>query len=87
MICFGDYLIKKTVVGSLIKKTVVGSSKLYSKVHSKRFRIEKPLRNRHSIRLNSKNNCTIKGTDIFDGLKPKKKKFLHSIGINPKEKR
>ncbi len=78
MICFGDYL---------IKKTVVGSSKLYSKVHSKRFRIEKPLRNRHSIRLNSKKNCTINGTDIFDWFKPKQKKFLHSIGINPKEKR
>lgn len=70
------------------KEAVVGSGELYSKEHSKRFKVENA-----SLKLEqdkdkpSNIRFTINGTDIFDWFKLKQKEFLNSIGINPKENR
>ena len=70
------------------KETVIGSGELYSKEHSKRFKVENA-----SLKLEqdkdkpSNIRFTINGTDVFDWFKQKQKEFLNSLGINPKEKK
>ncbi len=68
------------------KETVVGSGELYSKEHSKRFKVENASLKLEQDKAKSENiRFTINGTDIFDWFKLKQKEFLNSLGINPKE--
>lgn len=70
------------------KETVVGSGELYSKEHSKRFKVENASLKLEQDKAKPENiRFTINGTDIFDWFKLKQKEFLNSIGINPKEKK
>lgn len=69
------------------KETVVGSGELYSKEHSKRFKVENASLKLEQDKVKPENiRFTINGTDIFDWFKLKQKEFLNSLGINPKEK-
>lgn len=69
------------------KETVVGSGELYSKEHSKRFKVENTtLKLEQDKEKPSNIRFTINGADIFDWFKQKQKEFLNSIGINPKER-
>lgn len=70
------------------KETVVGSGELYSKEHSKRFKVENASLKLEQDKAKPENiRFTINGTDIFDWFKQKQREFLNSIGINPKESR
>lgn len=70
------------------KEAVIGSGELYSKEHSKRFKVENASLKLEQDKAKPENICfTINGTDIFDWFKQKQKEFLNSIGINPKEKK
>lgn len=70
------------------KEIVVGSGELYSKEHSKRFKVENASLKLEQDKAKPENiRFTINGTDIFDWFKLKQKEFLNSIGINPKEKK
>lgn len=70
------------------KETVIGSGELYSKEHSKRFKVESASLKLEQDKAKPENiRFTINGTDIFDWFKQKQKEFLNSIGINQKEKR
>lgn len=68
------------------KETVVGSGELYSKEHSKWFKVENASLKLEQDKAKPENiRFTINGTDIFDWFKQKQKEFLNSMGINPKE--
>lgn len=70
------------------KETVIGSGELYSKEHSKRFKVESASLNLEQDKAKPENiRLTINGTDIFDWFKQKQKEFLHSIGINLAEQK
>lgn len=70
------------------KEAVVGSGELYSKEHSKRFKVENASLKLEQDKAKPENiRFTINGTDIFDWFKLKQKEFLNSIGINPRESR
>ena len=70
------------------KETVVASGELYSKEHSKRFKVENATLKLEQNKAKPENiRFTINETDIFDWFKQKQKEFLNSIGVNPKEKR
>lgn len=76
------------VCGLFNKETVVASGELYSKEHSKRFKVESASLKLEQDKAKPGNiRFTINGTDIFDWFKQKQKEFLNSIGINQKEKR
>lgn len=69
------------------RETVVGSGKLYSKEHSKHFKVENA-----SLKLEqdkdkpSNIRFTIDETDIFGWFRQKQKEFLCTFGICPTEK-
>lgn len=70
------------------KETVVGSGELYSKEHSKRFKVENAsLKLEQDKAKPEKIHFTINGTGIFDWFKQKQKEFLNALGINSKESR
>lgn len=70
------------------KETVVGSGELYSKEHSKRFKVENASLKLEQDKAKPENiRFTINGTDIFDWFKQKQKEFLQNIGINLPEQK
>lgn len=70
------------------KETVVGSGELYSKEHSKRFKVENASLKLEQDKAKPENiRFTINGTNIFEWFKQKQKEFLNAIGINPREKK
>lgn len=70
------------------KEMIVGSGELYSKEHSKRFKVENASLKLEQDKAKPENiRFTINGTDIFDWFKQKQRELLNSIGINPKESR
>lgn len=69
------------------KETVVGSGELYSKEHSKRFKVENASLKLEQDKAKPENiRFTINGTDIFDWFKQKQREFLSALGINQKER-
>ncbi|MEG0795194.1 MAG: hypothetical protein RR397_01610 [Odoribacter sp.] len=61
---------------------------MYSKEHSKQFKVENASLKLEQDKAKPENiRFTINGTDIFDWFKQKQREFLNSLGINPKEKR
>ncbi|RHJ82687.1 MobV family relaxase [Parabacteroides sp. AM08-6] len=69
------------------KETVVGSGELYSKEHSKRFKVENASLKLEQDKAKPENiRFTVNGTDVFDWFKQKQREFLSSLGINIKER-
>ncbi|MFV0289290.1 MAG: MobV family relaxase [Mangrovibacterium sp.] len=70
------------------KETVVGSGELYSKEHSKRFKVENASLKLEQDKAKPENiRFTINRTDIFDWFKHKQKGFLQNIDINLPEQK